>query len=124
MAENPRSMRYSMDEVLSGILATFERDTFTDDAQKLGETFKGLSQQAPLFAPFGAIAEGGDFSAIVEKALGSLVAAGQLKREAGHYELTAAGRARFVSSKRTLFNASDLKDLEVGARYFEEHCSA
>lgn len=59
MAENSRSMRYSMDEVLSGILATFERDTFTDDAQKLGETFKGLSQQAPLFAPFGAIAEGG-----------------------------------------------------------------
>ncbi|MSQ61006.1 MAG: hypothetical protein EXR43_00215 [Dehalococcoidia bacterium] len=121
---NPRSMRYSMDEVLSGILATFERDTSTDYTQRLGEAFKGLSQQAPLFAPFGAIAEEGDFSAIVEKALGSLVVTGQLKRKAAHYELTAAGRARCVSSKRTLLNASDLKDLEAGARYFEEHCSA
>ena len=117
-------MKFTMGEVLSGMLASIERDTFTDDTKQLGDVFKVLSQQAPLFAPFGAVAEEGDFSAVLEKALDGMVGAGQLKREAGHYELTAAGRARCVSSKRTLFNASDLKDLEVGARYFEEHCSA
>ena len=124
MTNNPQSMKYSMDEVLSGMLASMGRDTFTDDTKQLGDVFKELSKQAVLFAPFGALAEGGDFSAILEKALGSLVGTGQLKHETGHYELTEAGRARCVSSKRMLFNAGDIDDLEVGARYFEEHCTA
>jgi len=33
----PESMRYTIDEVLSGMLAFIERDTFTDDSQRLGE---------------------------------------------------------------------------------------
>ena len=41
----PQSMRYTIDEVLSGMLASIERDTFTDDTQRLGEVFKGLADQ-------------------------------------------------------------------------------
>jgi len=51
----PRSMKYTIDEVLSGMLASIELDMFTDDPQRLGEAFKGLSQQAPIFAPFAAL---------------------------------------------------------------------
>ena len=35
--------------------------------------------------------------------------------------MTSAGRARCVASKRTLFNAGDIRDLEAGAHYFEAH---
>jgi len=62
MTQNPesgaRSMRYTIDEVLSGMLASIERDSFTDDSQRLGEVFKGLAHEAPLFASFGALASG------------------------------------------------------------------
>jgi len=118
----PQSMRYTIDEVLSGMLASIERDTFTDDWQRLGEVFKGLAQEAPLFAPFAALAGEADFSAVLEGALQTLVSDGHLERGVGRYQLTPAGRARCVTSKRTLFNASDIADLEAGARYFEAHC--
>ena len=126
MTQNPesgaQSMRYTIDEVLSGMLASIERDDFTDDSQRLGEVFKGLSQQASLFAPFAALVGEADFSAVLESALQTLVSDGHLQHEPGRYQLTPAGRARCVTSKRTLFNASDIKDLEAGARYFEAHC--
>jgi hypothetical protein len=118
----PRSMRYRIDEVLSGMLASIERETFTDDTQKLGELFKELSQQAPLFAPFAALAGEVDFSAVLADALQVLVNDGHLVHEPGRYWLTAPGRARCVTSKQTLFNAADRKDLEVAARYFDAHC--
>ena len=118
----PQSMRYTIDEVLSGMLASIGRDTFTDDAQRLGEAFKGLAHEAPLFAPFAALAGEADFSAVLEGALQALVSDGHLEHGAGHYQLTSAGRARCITSKRTLFNASDIADLEAGARYFEAHC--
>ena len=128
MTQNPesgsQSMRYTIDEVLSGMLASIERDDFTDDSQRLGEVFKGLSQEASLFAPFAALAGETDFTAVLESALQTLVSDGHLQHEPGRYHLTPAGRARCVTSKRTLFSASDIKDLEVGARYFEAHCGS
>src|SRR3989304_3310909 len=128
MTQNPeagaQSMRYTIDEVLSGMLASIERDDFTDDSQRLGEVFKGLSQQASLFAPFAALVGEADFSAVLESALQTLVSDGHLQHEPGRYHLTPAGRARCATSKRTLFSASDIKDLEAGARYFEAHCGS
>jgi hypothetical protein len=115
-------MRYTIDEVLSGMLASVERDTFTDDTQRLGEVFKGLAHEAPLFAPFAAVAGEADFSAVLEGALQTLVNDGLLEHGAGSYQLTSAGRARCITSKRTLFNAGDITDLEAGARYFDAHC--
>ena len=47
----PRSMRYTIDEVLSGMFASIERDMFTDDPERLGEAFKELSQQASNLCP-------------------------------------------------------------------------
>lgn len=115
----PRSMRYSIDEVLSGMLASIEQETFTDDSERLGDVFKGLAGKAPLFAPFAALADEADFSAVLEGALQTLVSDGHLERQPGRYQLTSAGRARCITSKRTLFNAGDIADLEAGARYFE-----
>ncbi len=37
----------------------------------------------------------------------------------GRYRLTPVGRARCVTSKRTLFSAGDIRDLEAGAHYFD-----
>ena len=48
---SPQSMRYTIDEVLSGMLASIERDTFTDDSQRLEEEFKGLAKEAPRLLP-------------------------------------------------------------------------
>jgi len=120
----PRSMRYTIDEVLSGMLASIQRDHFTDDPKALGEVFKGLAAQGPLFAPFAALAGEPDFSAMVEHALETLVKDGHLEHQAGRYRLTPVGRARCVTSKRTLFNASDIRDLEAGASYFDDHTGA
>ena len=120
----PRSMRYTLDEVLSGMLASIETDMFTDDSQRLGEVFKGLSEQAPIFAPFAALAGEADFSEVLEGTLQTLVGDGHLEHQPGRYYLPASGRARCITSKRTLFNAGDIRDLEAGARYFEAHCGA
>jgi hypothetical protein len=123
-ASGPHSMRYTVDEVLAGMLASIELDMFTDDPQRLGEAFKGLSEQAPIFAPFAALVGEADFSAVLEGTLQTLVSDGHLEREPGFYHLPEAGRARCITSKRTLFNAGDIEDLEAGARYFEAHCGA
>ena len=114
-------MRYTVDEVLSGMLASIERDHFTDDAQALAEAFKGLAAQGPLFAPFAALAGGPDFSVILESALETLVKNGHLEHPPGLYRLTPVGRARCITSKRTLFSAGDIRDLEAGALYFDAH---
>jgi hypothetical protein len=114
-------MRYAIDEVLSGMLASIQRDYFTDDAQALGEIFKGLAAQGPLFTPFAALAGGPDFSVTLERALDTLVKNGHLEHPPGRYRLTPVGRARCVTSKRTLFSADDIRNLEVGALYFDAH---
>jgi len=117
-------MRYTIDEVLSGMFASIERDMFTDDPERLGEAFKELSEQASIFAPFGALVGEADFSAVLEGTLQTLVNSGHLERQPGRYHLSEPGRARCITSKRTLFNASDIKDLEAGARYFDARCGA
>jgi hypothetical protein len=128
MTQNPesgaRSMRYTIDEVLSGMLSSVERDDSTDDRQRLGDVFKGLFGQAPLFAPFAALVGEADFSAILERALQTLVSDGHLAHEPGRYRLTPAGRARCVTSKRTLFSAGDIRDLDAGASFFEARCGS
>jgi hypothetical protein len=115
-------MRYTIDEVLSGVLASIELDSFTDNSQRLGEVFKGLSQESTLFAPFAAVGGETDFSAVLEGALKTLVSNGHLEHGTDRYLLTPAARARCITSKRTLFNAGDMADLEAGARYFDAHC--
>src|SRR3990172_9047883 len=107
-------MRYTLDEVLSGMLASIERDEFTIDHPRLGEVFRCLSQEAPLFASFAAVAGEADFSAVLENALQTLVSDGHLEHGAGRYQLTSTGRARCITSKQTLFNAGDIRDLEAG----------
>jgi hypothetical protein len=114
-------MRYTVDEVLSGMLASIGRDHFTDDTQALGEIFKGLATQGPLFAPFAALADGPDFSVTLQRALETLVKNGHLEHSPGRYRLTPVGRARCVTSKRTLFSSGDIRDLEAGAHYFDAH---
>ena len=118
------SMQYTIDEVLSGMLASTKLDMFTDDTQKLGEAFRGLSQQASIFAPFAALVGEADFSAVLEGTLQTLVSDGHLERQPGRYYLPAPGRARCITSRRTLLNARDIQDLEAGARYFEAHYGA
>lgn len=112
-------MRFTIDEVLSGMLASIERDHFSDDPQVLGAVFKALAAESPLFAPFGALAGGPDFSVVLQNALETLVKDGHLEHPPGRYRLTPVGRARCVTSKRTLFNASDIRDLESAALYFD-----
>lgn len=121
-ASGPRSMRYTIDEVLSGMLASIELDMFTDDQKRLGEAFKQLSQQASIFAPFAALVGEANFSAVLEGTLQTLVSDGHLEHQPGRYHLSEPGRARCITSKRTLFNEGDIQDLEAGARYFETGC--
>jgi hypothetical protein len=74
-------MRYTIDEVLSGMFASIEQDTFTDDPERLGEAFKELSRQASIFAPFAALVGEADFSAVLEGTLQSLVSDGHLEHQ-------------------------------------------
>lgn len=115
---NPRSMRYQMDEVLSGMLASMSEDSFADDPAGLGETFKGLAAQYPLFAPFAAAADGKDYSTVLESALGVLVAKKWLQRVDGRYQLSEQGRISCVSNKRSLFSNADMAQLEQAAVSF------
>ncbi|MBI4302653.1 MAG: hypothetical protein HY664_08610 [Chloroflexi bacterium] len=115
----PQSMRYSVDEVLSGMLASITRDDFTDDIERLGALFKGLSQAYPLLAPYAAIAGETDFSAVLRDALQKLADKKWLRHEPGRYFLTKEGRAACVGSKRVIFNASDIEQLEAAARYLD-----
>jgi len=49
----------------------------------------------------------------------ALVGDGHLEHEPGLYSLPAPCRARSITSKRTLFNAGHIQDLEKGARFLE-----
>jgi len=118
---SPQSMRYSLDEVLSGMLGSIARDEFTDNTERLGALFKSLSQAYPLLAPYAAIAGEADFSAVLVDALGELVKKRWLQHEPGCYALTKEGRAACVSSKKIIFRTSDIEQLEAAARYFDAH---
>lgn len=118
-----QTMRYSLDEVLSGMLASTTRGDFTDDTQRLGSIFKALSGKHALLAPFAAVGGEADFSALLQGALQKMVDRNLLSREAGRYVLTEKGRASCVSSKQVLFNRSDVGLLEAAALDFDAACA-
>lgn len=111
----PRSMRFALHEVLSGMLATTEADAFTDDHTKLAAMFEDLAARYTLFAP---MAAGVEPDAVAD-ALNMLEEKHYLRHEDGQYILTDEGRAHAVGSKRTLFNASDRAQLEPAAQSFD-----
>ncbi len=115
----PNSMRYSPDEVLSGMFATLKQESFTDDADSLGAIFKGLGQTYPLMSSFVPAEGEPDFSAALGKGLEKLVSKKWLNHELGTYTFTKEGRASCVGSKKTLFNKGDLEQLEAAAIEFE-----
>jgi hypothetical protein len=77
--------------------------------------FKGLAQEAPLFAPFASLASEADFSAVLKGALQALVSNGHPEPGTGRYQLTSTDHARCITGKRTLFNACGIADLEARA---------
>jgi hypothetical protein len=115
----PQSMRYTIDEVLTGMLSSINLDYFTDDHQKLGEIFKDLSKNHPMLARYAAISGEGDFSAVLRDALQKMVDRKLLQHETGKYFLTAENRAQCVRIKRTLFNAADVQQVEAAAKDFD-----
>ncbi|MEX2229084.1 MAG: hypothetical protein WEB13_05525 [Dehalococcoidia bacterium] len=111
----PGSMRFQIHEVLSGMLATVERRTFTDDPARLATMFEGLSGKFALFAPF----QSGVDAAAVGEALQKLDQMHYIEHGAAEYTLTDEGLAHCVSSKRTLFNQGDREQLEGAALVFD-----
>lgn len=107
-------MKFTLNEVLSGMLASVEQDTFTDDVKRLAAMFEGLASTVPLFAP---MAAGVDPEAVAS-ALKTLEDKAILTHAGGAYTLTEAGRAHCVSGKRTLFNRGDQEQLETAAKTF------
>lgn len=108
-------MRFQIHEVLSGMLATVERQTFTDDPARLATMFEDLSSRFTLFAPF----ESGVDAAAVGEALEKLEQMQCIEHGTDDYTLTPEGLASCVSSKRTLFNAGDREQLEGAALVFD-----
>lgn len=110
----PTSMRFSLHEVMSGMLASMENDSFPDDPARLAAMFEELAGKFALFAPLGA----GVDPAAVGAALKTLTGNKILEHREGRYHLTESGRAYCASGKRTLFNARDAKQLEEAALVF------
>lgn len=107
-------MRFEINEVLSGMLATIDKESFTDDAARLAAMFEGLSGRFTLFAPF----QTGVDAKAVGDALAKLEQKHYIEHGTGEYTLTEEGRAHCVSSKRTLFNQGDREQLEGAAAEF------
>jgi len=107
-------MRFSLDEVLAGMLATVEADDFTDDPARVAALIERLAGQFALFAP---LAHGVDASAL-SQALATLEQRQCIQHVDSRYVLSAEGRAQCVGSKRTLFNQQDREQLEAAAREF------
>jgi hypothetical protein len=108
-------MRFQIHEVLSGMLATVQRRTFTDDPARLATMFEGLSGKFALFAPF----QSGVDAAAVGEALQKLEQMRYIEHGAGGYTLTDEGLAHCISGKRTLFNQGDREQLEGAALVFD-----
>jgi hypothetical protein len=115
-SEQPvNSMRFEISEVLSGMLASVEQHTFTDDPSRLATMFADLSGRFSLFKPF----ESGVDPKAVADALVKLEQKHYLTHGDQHYTLTDDGKAHCVSSKRTLFNQGDREQLEAAALVFD-----
>lgn len=109
-------MRYQLHEVMSGMLASIEVDSFGDDVPRLAAMFEDLAKRFPLFAPLAA----GVDPAAVSDALKKLEANKYIEHSGGHYVLTTSGRSYCTSNKRTLFNKADVEQLEEAARAFAD----
>lgn len=116
MTSGASSMKYSLDEVFSGMLASSTKDSFTSDPVQLAKLFEGLAGQFPMFAPFAA----GVDPAAVEAALTKLVSRKVLTSGSGIYNLSEAGKATCTSGKRTLFNQTDRLQLEEAVKVFDQ----
>lgn len=114
-SQSSGSMRFQIHEVLSGMLATVDQPTFTDDAARLASMFEDLSGRFALFSSF----QAGVDAAAVGDALKKLEQMQYIEHGAGEYTLTEEGRAHCVSSKRTLFNQGDREQLEAAALLFD-----
>ncbi len=112
----PESMRFTLTEVLAGMLASIKGDGFTDDPERLAKMFEDLAGEFSLFAP---LASAVDADA-VRNVLHDLGRDGFLAQEEGRYVLTDVGRAHCVRSKRTLFNRKDNDQLEQAATAFDK----
>ena len=108
-------MRFQIHEVLSGMLASMQAESLTDDAQCLAATFEDLAGRFALFAP---MAAGVDPSAVA-KALETLDRSKIIEHSEGRDSLTAEGRALCVSSRKTLFNQRDIQELDAAAGVFD-----
>ncbi len=108
-------MRYRMDEVLSGMLASMTAQSFTSDPVRLARLFETLATQFPMFAPFGA----GVAPAAVGAALKTLESRKILEAKGDMYLLTESGRHTCTSAKRTLFNAGDRAQLEEAGKVLD-----
>ena len=118
------SMRYRPDEVVSGMLASVELDSFTSDLNTLGEVFKELGERFLMFRAFASADPRVSLAPAAQDALKALVGGGFVQHEAGQrYVLTPQGRAHCITSKQTLFNRADVAQLEEAARLFEARCA-
>ena len=111
---SPRSMRFSLDELLQGMLASVEQESFSDDSAKLAAMFGDLAGRFELFAPLGT----GVTAEALEAAFMKLEGRKLLRREDGQYAFAIEGREKCVSCKRTLFNQKDRGELEEAAKVF------
>lgn len=111
----PTSMRFQIHEVLSGMLASMQAESFTDDARRLAAMFEGLAGRFALFAPMAAGVDPGT----VARALETLEQSKIIERSESRYSLTAEGRAHCVSSRKTLFNQRDIQELDEAAAVFD-----
>lgn len=110
----PRSMKFSLDELLQGMLATIDGESFSDDPAKLATMFGDLAGRFQLFAPLST----GVTGEALEAALAKLQGRNMLARADGRYTFAVEGREKCVSCKRTLFNTADRGELEEAAKIF------
>ena len=106
------SMRFSPDELLSGMLATVEGTDFTADNARLRASFAKIAADFPLMAPFDQTDDA------IQRAITVLEGRKAIELDGDHYTLTDAGRTHCVSSKRTLFNKDAREQLEGAAAIF------
>ena len=108
-------MRFQIDEVLSGMLASMQAESFTGDAQRLAAAFEQLAGRFALFAPMAAGVDPG----AVRKALESLEKRKIIEHGEAGYSLTPEGRSICMSSRKTLFNQRDIQQLDEAAGVFD-----
>jgi hypothetical protein len=114
-----QTLRYRIDEVLTGMLASSANNDFTDNIQKLDAAFKAISKTDPLLAPLAPVASTIGSDVVLKESLQTLVDKGLLKHESGHYSLSPQAKLACKSIKKMVFGDSDIKQLEAAARDFD-----